>query len=96
MAREPQPIDITQYPELTHLIEEMQASQMPRPVKRGSEILAILMPAPSAPKKRSRRGRPLSRADALWQLVGSAQEAPPTDASKKYEYLAEAYSPQQS
>lgn len=96
MAREPQPIDITQYPELTHLIEEMQASQMPRPVKRGSEILAILMPAPSAPKKRSQRGRPLSRADALWQLVGLAQEAPPTDASKKDEYLAEAYSPRQS
>ena len=93
MAREPQPIDIAQYPELTHLIEEIQASQMPRPVKRGSEILAILMPAP---KKRSQRGRQLSRADALWQLVGSAQEALPTDASKKDEYLAEAYSPRQS
>lgn len=38
--------------------------------------------------------RPLTRDDPLWQLVGSATDAPPTDAAKKHEYLAEAYTSQ--
>ena len=38
--------------------------------------------------------RPLTREDPLWALVGSAADAPPTDAAKKHEYLAEAYTPQ--
>ncbi len=46
---------------------------------------------PSVPK-----GRPLTFDDPLWELVGSATEAEPTDASRKYEYLAEALAPQQS
>ncbi len=41
-----------------------------------------------------REDQPLTRDDPLWELVGSATDAPPTDASKKYEYLAEAYTPQ--
>ena len=36
----------------------------------------------------------LTRDDPLWELVGSAADAPPTDAAKKHEYLAEAYSSQ--
>ena len=36
----------------------------------------------------------LTRDDPLWELVGSATDAPPTDAAKKHEYLAEAYTPQ--
>src|SRR5687768_6940369 len=42
------------------------------------------------------KGRPLTFDDPLWELVGSATEAEPTDASKKYEYLAEALAPTQS
>ncbi len=38
-------------------------------------------------------GKPLSSEDPLWELVGSATDAEPTDASKKYEYLAEALAP---
>jgi len=39
------------------------------------------------------RGKALSSGDPLWELVGSATDAEPTDASKKYEYLAEALAP---
>ena len=38
--------------------------------------------------------QPLTREDPFWELVGSAADAPPTDAAKKHEYLAEAYTPQ--
>jgi excisionase family DNA binding protein len=43
----------------------------------------------------SPRGRPLTFDDPLWEIVGSATDAEPTDASKKYEYLAEALAPTQ-
>ena len=39
------------------------------------------------------KGRPLTFEDPLWELVGSANDAEPTDASKKYEYLAEPLAP---
>jgi excisionase family DNA binding protein len=41
------------------------------------------------------QGRPLTFDDPLWGLVGSATDAEPTDSSKKYEYLAEGWSPKQ-
>jgi excisionase family DNA binding protein len=40
-------------------------------------------------------GRPLTYAHPLWALVGSATDAPPTDASRKHEYLADALAPRQ-
>jgi excisionase family DNA binding protein len=39
------------------------------------------------------QGRPMTADDPLSQLVGSVTDAPPTDSSKKYEYLAEAAAP---
>jgi excisionase family DNA binding protein len=45
---------------------------------------------------RAPRGRPMTFDDPLWELVGSATDAQPTDASKKYEYLAEALAPTDS
>lgn len=40
------------------------------------------------------RGKPTSADDPLWNIVGIASTAEPTDASKKHEYLADAYTPQ--
>lgn len=40
-----------------------------------------------------RAGRALTREDPLWELVGSASDAHPSDASKKHEYLADALAP---
>lgn len=37
------------------------------------------------------RGRPTSIDDPLWNIVGIASNAKPSDSSKKHEYLADAY-----
>ena len=51
--------------------------------------------AKTAKRAREPAGRPLNHDDPLWKLVGSATDAPPTDASKKYEYLSEAFASRQ-
>jgi excisionase family DNA binding protein len=40
--------------------------------------------------------RPMTWDDPMSKLVGSATDAPPTDSSKKYEYLADAMAPEKS
>ncbi len=40
----PTPIDITNIPELRHLVEEMRASKQPRLLKQDCESVALLMP----------------------------------------------------
>ncbi|HLH25703.1 MAG TPA: helix-turn-helix domain-containing protein [Chloroflexota bacterium] len=44
---------------------------------------------PKARRERS-RARPMTADDPMSKLVGSVTDAPPTDSSKKYEYLADA------
>jgi hypothetical protein len=41
---QPTPIDITNIPELRHLVEEMRASNKPRLLKQDRESVALLMP----------------------------------------------------
>jgi hypothetical protein len=92
MAGELKPIDIGAIPELARLLAE-----------RGEVLLVSSGPQQAiiedaAPKRRRRRrgvpaGRPMTEDDPLWKLVGSATDAPPTDASKIHEYLADAYAP---
>src|SRR5947209_907601 len=41
---DPTPIDITNIPELRHLVEEMRASKQPRLLKQDRESVALLMP----------------------------------------------------
>jgi excisionase family DNA binding protein len=52
--------------------------------------------APSVAKERStsKPVRPMTWDDPMSKLVGSATDAPPTDSSRKYEYLADAMAPQ--
>lgn len=38
------------------------------------------------------KGRPMTFDDPLFKLIGSATDAPPTDSSRKYEYLVDALS----
>jgi hypothetical protein len=40
----PTPIDITNIPELRHLVEEMRESKQPRLLKQDRESVALLMP----------------------------------------------------
>ena len=41
---DPTPLDITNIPELRHLVEEMRASKQPRLLKQDRESVALLMP----------------------------------------------------
>lgn len=95
MARDRHSIEISEFPGLADVIDQMQADQIPRSLRRDGEEVALLRPV-KPKRKRSPRGRQLTPENALWKLMGSASAAEPTDASKKHEYLAEAYSPTQS
>ncbi len=91
MASEPQPIDITDYPDLVRLVEEMQASQTPRVLRRDDEDVALLTPV-KPKRKRSSRARPVTEDDPLFRLIGSGETGVPGGISgKKHEYLAKAY-----
>ena len=94
MAKELKRIDIGNIPELLIIAEEVQATKESRLLKRDGEDLALITPLrPMA--RRVRRGRPTSADDPLWNIVGMASTAEPTDASKTHEYLADAYTAQQ-
>jgi hypothetical protein len=55
-------------------------------------------PAFRVPRRKARRphlaGRPMTADDPMTKLIGSATDAPPTDSSKKYEYLADTLAPE--
>lgn len=52
----------------------------------------LATPVEPQPMQRARRkARTLSFDDPFWKLVGAATDGPPTDSSRKHEYLAEAY-----
>src|SRR5690242_16911405 len=53
------------------------------------QFISPVEPKQEQPASAQPKGRPLTFDDPLWELVGSATDAEPTDASKKYEYLAE-------
>ena len=91
MAKELRPIDVTNRLDLLRVAEEVHATQQSRVLRRNGEDLAILTPVRAA--RRESRMRVLSREDPLWELVGSAVDAAPTDASRKHAYLAEAPRP---
>jgi hypothetical protein len=48
MTANPTPIDISNMPNLARLAEEVEATRMPRILKRHKETVAILMPAEPA------------------------------------------------
>ncbi|MBI4311929.1 MAG: helix-turn-helix domain-containing protein [Chloroflexi bacterium] len=77
---------------------EIRAVRVGRQVRVSKEALAAFV-KPLAKGKASthasrRRTQPLTSDDPLWKLVGSATDAPPTDSSRKYDYLADTMAPQ--
>lgn len=90
MAKEMQSIDISNQPELLHLVEEMQKNHEPRLLKRDSEELAILMPAKPV-KRRLPRGKPFTKDDPLWNLAGQGASGLGDVSENKHKYLADAY-----
>src|SRR5438552_18652280 len=61
-------------------------------VRRESidELLAPVEPKKPRRKSRGPVGRPLTKDDPMWQLIGSATSAGPTDSSRIHEYVADA------
>lgn len=98
MARERhlKSIEIADIPELLRIVRQLQSSDEPLVLKEESRDVAIVHPLKGPRRARLPRGKALSENDSLWKLVGSATSASPTDASKKHEYLTEAYKPHQA
>jgi hypothetical protein len=95
MAKELKPIDITHTPDVLRLAEEVARSGVPRVLRRGNQDVAELRPVSPTPK-RTRRSKPTSKDDPLWDIIGIAHAAdfpdvPKDVASNKHAYLAEAY-----
>ncbi|HEY6410406.1 MAG TPA: hypothetical protein VIY29_23385, partial [Ktedonobacteraceae bacterium] len=57
----PTPIDITNIPELRHLVEEMRASKQPRLLKQNRESVALLMPLGT-----TRKQQPPTTKEDVW------------------------------
>ncbi|MDO8691970.1 MAG: hypothetical protein Q7R39_18530 [Dehalococcoidia bacterium] len=94
MAKELKHIDITHRPDLLQIVHELHNNE-PVVLQEESQDVAIVRPLKRPRQARAPRGKILTEDDSLWRLVGSATSAPPTDATKKHEYLAEALAPRQ-
>jgi hypothetical protein len=62
MARELNPIDISNTPDLLHLVEEVAESGKPRVLRRADEDVAVLLPV-KKPTTRRRTGRKKTKED---------------------------------
>ncbi|MDO8674063.1 MAG: hypothetical protein Q7O66_21840 [Dehalococcoidia bacterium] len=91
--KELETIDISNEPELLRLVDEIRSAREPRLLRRNHEDLAILTPI--NPRKRALfRAAPVTRDDALFDLIGIGESQIPGGVSgKKHEYLAKAYRP---
>ena len=96
MAREPQPIDISQSPEMLRLVEQIGQSGQPRRLSRRGKTVAVLTPVNAAPRKRTgarRRTGLLTPDDPFWRLVGIGRSGLGDVSANKQKYLGDAYYP---
>ncbi|GEM_PF-6384670 len=84
-------IDISDFPELLIIAEKILSSGGVHILSRNGEDILEIRPAKPIARKRV-KGRAMTKDDPLSKLVGSVTNAEPTDASKIYEYLADAFS----
>ena len=92
MSKELQPVNVSNIPELLRIAREVEASRQTVLLREDGHDLAVITPI-DLPKRRSNRPRPLDEGDAFASLIGTTGDAPPTDAARIHEYLAEAYDP---
>jgi|SRR6266851_8378241 hypothetical protein len=83
-------IDATDPQALAHALEDVERTKTPRLIKRGDKEIAVL--SPLKPKRTRKLGRPLTRSDSLFTVIG---QAPVADADQVVDnvdtYLAKAY-----
>ena len=91
MTRVLKRIDISSIPELLSIAQEVRSANEPRILKKDSEDLVIITPIKMVAKRRA-KGKPVTKNDPLWNLVGIGSSGGPGDIStNKHKYLAEAY-----
>lgn len=89
-----QPADVNESGTLLDLAEEVRRSGVGRLIKRGDQVLAVLLPVTPPQQVRSRRPSRREAHDALLNIVGLGASAEPTDIARdEQEELAEAYVP---
>src|SRR5581483_3643368 len=95
MRQEAEAIDISGFPELLRLAEEVQRTHAPRLLKRGEEEIAFLAPIrPRSKKPKRSKSVTLSPAesDSVLNIIGIGESSEPTDIARyEREYLADAY-----
>lgn len=86
LKRKTKHIEISQRPELLRLADEVGRGDGLVVLTRDGEELLEVRSARFAkvPARKRRRTGVLTHDDPLWRLVGSATEAEPSDASRKY------------
>lgn len=96
MAKDLKPIDITHTPEVLRLAEEVARSGIPRVLRKDNKDVAELRPVSTTRTRFRKRGKPTSKDDPLWRIIGIADasnfpDVPKDVSSNTDKYLAEAY-----
>lgn len=83
MARELEPLDVTDTPEVRTLAEEVARTGVPRILKRDGADLAVVSPVPSGRGKRSLSQPSQSGSPNRWleDLIGIGESSEPADVS---------------
>jgi hypothetical protein len=90
MAKEPKRIDISRITELLSIAHEVQSTNEPYVLREDSKDVALLTPIKPG-RKRSARGKPVTKDDPLWNLIGIGHSGRGDISANKHKYLAEAY-----
>lgn len=91
MAREVKRIDVSNRPELLQLVRSVQESGVEQILGQGEEDLAVLRPVKKIRQSRIPRGKPFTKDDPIFNLVGIGNSGLGDVAANKHKYLADAY-----
>ena len=96
MAKALKHIDISNRPELLQIVQEAALANQPVVFDRANTVVAVLRPVKRSIKQRIPRGKPFTKDDSLFNLIGIAkgQDDGIHDVSENVDkYLADAYAP---
>jgi hypothetical protein len=83
-------VDITNPDALVRAAEDVARTQQPQIITRGAEAVAML--SPIKPRRTKQLGRPLTKRDSLFQVIGRAHVANADDVVDNHDqYLAHIY-----
>ncbi len=71
MSKNVTPIDISHFPDLIRLAEEVKTTRKPRILKKNSEDIAVLMPIKKSGEAKKKRGKTKADYEAFKSAAGS-------------------------